>query len=197
MRRFEEPADGCLLPAILGGGAVVSGAVLAIALSENNPVAGMRLLTPLYGVFHYWMFTLCNRRTVVVDASGVRVKVGPVPSVAGQFIPRSQIAFCYASDTAANSDEGGVPDGTWFAIGVETRAGQRIHLYSRGADQGAALAAAGAVSRVFNANPTEPPIEVRLVSARYDSPTLKREFVFWGVLAAVAILLGVAWEWRR
>lgn len=194
MLRFEEPSDGCLLPAIVGGGAVVGGVVFAIALVEKHTVG---MFAPLYGVSVYWMFTFCNRRTVVVDASGVRVTVGPVPNIGGQFIPRSQIAFCYASDTAASSDEGDVPDGTWFAIGVETRAGQRIHLYSRGADQGTALAAAAAVSSVFNANPAEPPIEARLVPARYDSPTLKREFVFWGVLAVAALALGVAWQWRQ
>lgn len=193
MLRFEEPSDGCLLPAIVGGGALVGGVVFAIALIEKSSVG---MFAPLYGVTVYWMFTFCNRRTVVVDASGVRVTVGPVPNIEGQFIPRPQIAFCYASDTVANSDEGDVPDGTWFAIGVETRAGQRIHFYSRGADQGTALAAAGEVSRALNANPTEPPIEVRLVPARYDSPSSNREFIFWGVLALAALVLGVIWERR-
>ncbi len=112
MLRFEEPSAGCLVPTILGGGAVVGGVVFAIALSENHPVSGIRLVTPLYGVGCYWALTMCNRRTVVVDASGVRVSFGPYPSVAGQFIPRSQIAFCYARDTVASSDEGDVPDGT-------------------------------------------------------------------------------------
>ena len=194
MLRFEEPSAGCLIYSVLGGGALVVGVVFAIALAEKHSVG---LFAPLYGVSVYWMFTLCNRRTVVVDASGVRVTFGPVPSVGGQFIPRSQIVFCYVRDTVATTDEGDVPDGTYFAIGVENHAGQRIHLYSRAADQGTALAAAGEVSRVFNANPTEPPIEVRLVPARYDSPTLRRELVFWGVLALAALVLGIAWEWRQ
>ncbi len=100
--------------------------------------------------------------------------VGPVPSVAGQFIPRSQIAFRSASDK-------------YFAIVVETRVGQRVHLYSRDADQQTALAAAGA----------EPTIELRLVPARHAGPASMREFVFWGVLALAALVLGIAWDWRQ
>lgn len=189
MLRFEEPSAGCLIPSIVGGVCVVGGAVIAIALSEGSG----RLIAPICGVFYYWTLTFCNRRTVIVDVSGVRVTFGPVPNFAGQFIPRSQIAFCYARDTVASFDEGDVPDGTYFAIGIETCAGQRVPFYTREADQKTALAAAGEVSRVFNANPIEPPIEVRLVPAGYDSPTSKREFVFWGVLALAALVLGVIW----
>lgn len=195
MRRFEEPSAGCLIPTMLGGGVLVFGAVLAVGLSEKQPAGGMRLFTPIYGVASYWMLTLCNRRTVVVDASGVRVSYGPFPNRSGLFIPRAQIAFCYVRDTVASFDEGTVPDGTYFAIGVETLAGQRIRFYSRDADAATALAAAGEISRIFNASPVDPPINARLVPAGFDDTTFQREFVFWGILALGAVFLGYTWEY--
>ena len=195
--RFQEPSAGCLIPGILGGGVTVFGVVIAIGLSQTPAIGGMRLIAPMYAVAGYWMLTLCNRRTVVVDATGVRVTFGPVPAVRGYFVPRKEIAFCYARDTVANYEEGAVPDGTYFAIGVETRAGQRLHFYSRDAGKETALAAAREISQIFNANPAEPRIEARLVTAGYVEATVKREFVFWGVLALAAIALGAFWELRQ
>jgi hypothetical protein len=195
--RFQEPSAGCLLPGLLLGGDVVVGAVFAIGISESPPLPVVRLIAPIYAVASYWMLTYCNRRTVVVGPTGVRVTYGPIPNVGGQWIPRAQIAACYARDSAANYDEGEVPNGTYFAIGIETRSGQRLHLYSRDADKQTALAAAAAVSHVFHANPAEPPIEVRLVPAGHDNPTLRREFVFWGVLALAAVALGAFWELHK
>ena len=185
MRRFEEPSAGCLMPAILGGGIAVGGIVVAIGISEGN----LRLFAPLYGVTSYWMLSLCNRRTVVVEATGVRVTYGPVPNILGQFIPRSEIAFCYASDTVRDHDEGTVPDGTWFAIGFETRDGRRFHCYSRDADPQTALAAAEEIGQILQ-------VETRLAPASYPSPATKRELLFWAVLALVAIGLGYLWEQR-
>lgn len=189
MRRFEEPADGCLIPTILGGGFAVFCAVLAIALTEAHPIAGMRLIAPVYALGTYWGITMCNRRTLVVDASGVRVSYGPYPTLAGQFIPRTQIAFCLAADTIRDHDEGTKPNGTFFAIGIETRDGRRLHLYSRDADEKIALAAADEISQILGT-------QTRLVPAGDYSTTSRREFVFWGVMAVAAFVIGIAWELR-
>jgi hypothetical protein len=195
--RFQEPSAGCLLPGLLLGGDAVVGAVIAIGLLESPPMWAARLIAPVYAAAAYWMLTLCNRRTVVVEPAGVRIRFGPVPNVSGRWIPRSEITSIYARDTVASFDEGDVPDGTWFAIGLETRDGREIDLYSRGADASTALAAAREISQVFNANPGEPPIEVRLATASRKGSTIEREFVFWAAVGLAAIALGAVWALRQ
>ena len=189
MRRFDEPSAGGLVLTILSGGVLVCGAVLAIGLSETPPVPGMRLFTPLAAVVAYWLFTLDNRRSVILDASGVRVTFGPLPNCSGHFVPRSQIACCYFRDFEDPHEDQG-----YFGIGVETRAGHQIDCYTRHARPETALAAARELSQILNANPAEPPIETRQRAFSHTDPILMREVLCWSLLGLAAFALGAAWE---
>ena len=139
----------------------------------------------------YWVLAaMLNWRTAVVQPSGIRVKLFPLPTGSGHFITREVVALCFARSDHETTEDG-LEANHHFTIGTQTTAGTQVDIPSRFATEDDAMAAAHTVGLILNSNLAYTPVRVELVRANGTNfPSLKRQLVLWVVITVIAVLVG-------
>ena len=155
------------------------------------PGAGIGVLVAFGMLASYWVLAaLLNWRTAVVQPSGIRVGLLPLPTGSGQFVAREIVARCFARSDHETTEEGWETN-HHFTIGVETIAGVQVDMPCRFASEEEALAAAYTMNQVLNSEPADRPITVELVTANGTNfPSLKRQLVSWVSITVIAMIVG-------
>lgn len=165
-----------------------------VGVTSQSPTAHPYITLPLYVVYVYWtLAALVNRQVVEVRAGVFRKWTGPLPMERWERVERDQIRRCYFFRVLVTPDEGGEPFAITFTSGVETRQGRQIvvdeHKTLAVAQERASLMAAA-----LNEGATGELVEVSELFEPKDDPLLKRLTWLWVGICAVALVMGLVWE---
>src|SRR5688500_9417988 len=96
-----------------------------IMYPEEEP--SVRVAIPMYALALYWVVALlCNRRTAVVTAQGVRVSVWPFLVGPPRRVKHDNIRHCYIRKITTY-DDGTVLE-SYYSVGVEAIDGEQIDM---------------------------------------------------------------------
>jgi hypothetical protein len=158
------------------------------------PGSGIRVVIPLLAVAGDWLLACAaNSRISIVRPSGIRLSLFLFPIGSNRSLSREKITTCYARNyiETNDSDLEVVND---YTTGVQTSSGQHFDVEIHFKTAAEALQTAEQVARVLNANPTQPPVEVRVIPYVYTAPNAKRIVTLWAVLTLLALAVGFAWD---
>jgi hypothetical protein len=152
-------------------------------------------IIPAYAVFLYaTLASLVNRRTVVANRDGLRVRNGPVPLGHGRkWIPRDDIAFAWHVPVETTSDSGDSVV-VWHDVGIQTRARRDVPVFRMIKSADEAQAKARDLVSAFGSASDWTVAPVRQVGSANEDPVEKQTIKRWVVVIVVAVLLGIVWE---
>jgi len=132
-----------------------------IMYPEEEP--SVRVAIPMYALALYWVVALlCNRRTAVVTAQGVRVSVWPFRVGPPRRVKHDNIRHCYIRKITTY-DDGTVLE-SYYSVGVEAIDGEQIDISHPHNTAVEAMLLANQITHVLNEWPGRSPIEVRQVA---------------------------------
>lgn len=151
---------------------------------------GVRIAILICAPASYLLLQLVfNKRHVIVDANGVRVRNRPFPGGTGMSVRREDIAHCYVREVV-EYNEGQEVDRHYLA-GVETKKSGIQDITEPLPSVASARAAACEILAVLNTHPTAAELDVRPASGvTSPTPGWRKAILLWLFLFVGAIALG-------
>lgn len=177
----------------IGIAAIMAGIGIYSLLAYPDEKPSVRLAIPMYALALYWVFALlCNQRSVVITAAGVRVVIWPFFVSLPRWIPRGTIQHCYIR-FVETTDEGAVLE-YYYSVGVEARNGAQTELFIFQTLE-PAEELANRLALELNRAAAHPPVQVFLVKQSYKRVVDVLLFAgFWLALFLASIFAGYLWE---
>jgi hypothetical protein len=171
------------------------GWIVRMGLQSTGPGIWNHVIIPPFALLCYaTLASLVNRISVVVTPAQLVMSNGPLP-LAGENerLPRDEVSYIYHVSIETAGDSGGTIV-LWHQVGVATRGGRDIPVFTMIKDADTAASKAQALAAAFGTVNAGPAIAVRRIGRERDHPADWRQSKIWGGAVATAFVAGFVWD---